>query len=433
VDVAFVFSRDARSRLLSHGNLPTWHKLLWIIHKTVDARALALADTHTNTQKKNAMIGRTVSMSSSLACCCSSSSSSRSTTTTTNRRGATTMAAKRRRATSSSSRRFDFSSKSSGGGTESSQRLNAVVDPGSSLDEFVELSASSDDDGSIRCSIDGDDFTVSKAEMEAERLRKKMASMGGEMLRDPKDFVSTDGQRLQCAVHFGVCSLLAMRGLYLDAVVMDGDVVGLAARAFATVFASYVLADLGTGIFHWSVDNYGDKNTPVAGNVIDAFQGHHRWPWTITKRQWANNIHKTCIAPLFFTVPQLLVFGGSDMQGSGDSDLFFGSFWALVVLSQQTHAWAHMKPSDQPKIVTKLQDMNLMLTRKDHGAHHRSPFEGHYCIINGWWNPLLDDSHFFRKLERVIYEKTGVAPRCWTEDDFEVEEDAPDGFGQGIL
>ena len=41
------------------------------------------------------------------------------------------------------------------------------------------------------------------------------------------------------------------------------------------------------------------------------------------------------------------------MQGSGDSDLFLGSFWALVVLSQQTHAWAHMKPSDQPKIVTK--------------------------------------------------------------------------------
>ena len=62
----------------------------------------------------------------------------------------------------------------------------------------------------------------------------------------------------------------------------------------ATVFASYVFSDLGTGIFHWSVDNYGDKNTPIAGNVIDAFQGHHRWPWTITKRQWANNIHKTC-------------------------------------------------------------------------------------------------------------------------------------------
>jgi ubiquitin-conjugating enzyme E2 variant len=177
-----------------------------------------------------------------------------------------------------------------------------------SFDEFMDSrEMSSKDDGSIRCSIDGDEFTVSKAEMEAELLRKKMASMGGEMLRDPKDFVSTTGQRVQCGVHFGICSLLAMRGMYLDAIVMDGDVGAIAARAFATLFASYALADLGTGIFHWSVDNYGDKNTPVAGNVIDAFQGHHRWPWTITKRQWANNIHKTCIAPLLFTVPQLLV------------------------------------------------------------------------------------------------------------------------------
>ena len=334
---------------------------------------------------------------------------------------------------SNSPRRFDVCS-STKSALRTRTTLKAIIDPTDrSFDEFMDSRASSKDDGSIRCSIDGDDFTVSKAEMEAELLRKKMASMGGEMLMDPKDFVSTYGQRMQCGVHFWICSLLAMRGVYLDAIVMDGDVGAIAARAFATLFASYALADLGTGIFHWSVDNYGDKNTPVAGNVIDAFQGHHRWPWTITKRQWANNIHKTCIAPLLFTVPQLLVFGGSDMQGSGDSDLFFGSFWALVVLSQQTHAWAHMKPSEQPKIVTKLQDMNLMLTRKDHGAHHRSPFEGHYCIINGWWNPLLDDSRFFRKLERMIYEGTGVAPRCWTEDDFEVEEDAPDGFGQGVL
>ena len=108
-------------------------------------------------------------------------------------------------------------------------KLEAIIDPTDrSFDEFMDLRSSSDD-GSIRCSIDGDDFTVSKAEMEAELLRKKMASMGGEMLRDPKDFVSTHGQRVQCGVHFGICSLLAMRGVYLDAIVMDGDVGAIAA------------------------------------------------------------------------------------------------------------------------------------------------------------------------------------------------------------
>jgi hypothetical protein len=31
----------------------------------------------------------------------------------------------------------------------------------------------------------------------------------------------------------------------------------------ASFLAAYVLSDLGTGIYHWSVDNYGDGNTPL--------------------------------------------------------------------------------------------------------------------------------------------------------------------------
>jgi hypothetical protein len=47
-----------------------------------------------------------------------------------------------------------------------------------------------------------------------------------------------------------------------------GDVVGVA----AALAAAYVLSDLGTGIYHWFVDNYGDGNTPVFGRQIAAFQ-----------------------------------------------------------------------------------------------------------------------------------------------------------------
>lgn len=275
------------------------------------------------------------------------------------------------------------------------QKTCAVVDPSSSSPPSRAIFESDDQNMNIRCSIDGDDFSLSRREMAEVELNMRRQNveqtMGGEMLKNPIDFVSTNEQRVQCAVHFGICGLLCARGVYLDCFMQEGGDMGLVvvaevfARATAILFSSFVLADLGTGIFHWSVDNYGDKSTPIAGNVIDAFQGHHRWPWTITKRQLANNIHKTCIAPLFFTLPQLLFLGGSDLSvEGGNSDLFFGSFWALVVLSQQFHAWAHMKPSEQPKIVTKLQDMNILLGRKDHGAHHRSPFEGHYCIISGW-------------------------------------------------
>lgn len=44
----------------------------------------------------------------------------------------------------------------------------------------------------------------------------------------------------------------------------------------SSVLAAYVLSDLGTGIYHWSVDNYGDGTTPIVGKQIAAFQVSER-------------------------------------------------------------------------------------------------------------------------------------------------------------
>ena len=56
------------------------------------------------------------------------------------------------------------------------------------------------------------------------------------------------------------------------------------------------------------------------------------------------------------------------------------------------------------------------MSRRVHGAHHKAPFEGNYCIVSGFWNPILDaggsDASFFRKLERFVLAKTGEAPSC---------------------
>jgi ubiquitin-conjugating enzyme E2 variant len=62
--------------------------------------------------------------------------------------------------------------------------------------------------------------------------------------------------------------------------------------AAGAVLAAYVLSDLGTGVYHWGVDNYGDGSTPVFGRQIAAFQGHHQRPWTITQREFCNNVHQ---------------------------------------------------------------------------------------------------------------------------------------------
>lgn len=68
-----------------------------------------------------------------------------------------------------------------------------------------------------------------------------------------------------------------------------------AVASIATIIASWIAADFGSGVFHWSVDNYGNGRTPIMGNIIAAFQGHHSAPWTITYRGFCNNVWKLCI------------------------------------------------------------------------------------------------------------------------------------------
>ena len=87
-----------------------------------------------------------------------------------------------------------------------------------------------------------------------------------------------------------------------------------------------MLADLGTGIFHFAVDNYGSGETPVFGNVIAAFQGHHRQPWSITVRGAANNLY-----PLAKPALVSLALLAALPSLSAEADAFLASFIAFVV------------------------------------------------------------------------------------------------------
>ena len=119
------------------------------------------------------------------------------------------------------------------------------------------------------------------------------------------------------------------------------------------------------------------------------------------------------------------------LSTSGFADLMTASTIALGCMSQQFHAWSHMKKSQLPKVVVALQDSGVLVSRKAHGAHHRAPFEGNYAIVSGMWNPLLDwgacgddgearsGKGFFRTLEKVALALTGVEPRCWSEPNYE--------------
>ena len=92
----------------------------------------------------------------------------------------------------------------------------------------------------------------------------------------------------------------------------DGNISVTVLTSLAVIVSSWVAADFGSGVFHWSVDNYGNGRTPVMGNIIAAFQGHHSAPWTITYRGFCNNVWKLCIPFGLPTVAAINYLAGPD-------------------------------------------------------------------------------------------------------------------------
>eukprot|EP00980_Cylindrotheca_fusiformis_P017640 scaffold5529_cov117-Cylindrotheca_fusiformis.AAC.17 len=181
-------------------------------------------------------------------------------------------------------------------------------------------------------------------------------------------------------------------------------------QSFALLVTSWLVADLGSGILHWSVDNYGNGRTPVMGGVIAAFQGHHSAPWTITKRGFCNNVYKLCIP--FGFAPMAAI----DLLSGPHATMFFTFFCVMEIMSQEFHKWSHMTKSECPQWGNQFQNLGLTIGRKPHAQHHLPPYDGNYCIVSGVWNSILDKSGFFRRLEHVIYQFNGVESNAWKLD-----------------
>jgi palmitoyl-[glycerolipid] 3-(E)-desaturase len=189
-----------------------------------------------------------------------------------------------------------------------------------------------------------------------------------------------------------------------------GNVAWTTAQATLLLLSSWILADFGSGVLHWSVDNYGNGRTPIMGSIIAAFQGHHSAPWTITERGFCNNVYKLCIP---FGLPTMAVL--SFVTGPATT-FFLTVFCVFEILSQEFHKWSHQTKSESPVIANALQAVGLTIGRKPHAQHHMAPYDGNYCIISGVCNRILDQTGFFRKLEHLVHQWNGVESNAWKLD-----------------
>jgi ubiquitin-conjugating enzyme E2 variant len=186
--------------------------------------------------------------------------------------------------------------------------------------------------------------------------------------------------------------------------------------AAAAAFAGYSLADLGTGVYHWFIDNYGDTATPVIGGQVASFLDHHRRPSAITRLEPCNLLHTLAAfvaVVLSATGAALSAHGGAPAAAHA----FACAFAAFGMLSVKIHAWAHEAPARLPPGVGALQAAGVLVSRAKHAGHHRPPHNSNYCGVSGMWNPVLDRYRAFQKLEKLIFLGTGVRPRSWGEID----------------
>eukprot|EP00566_Odontella_aurita_P020611 CAMPEP_0113535240 /NCGR_PEP_ID=MMETSP0015_2-20120614/5594_1 /TAXON_ID=2838 /ORGANISM="Odontella" /LENGTH=356 /DNA_ID=CAMNT_0000434469 /DNA_START=382 /DNA_END=1453 /DNA_ORIENTATION=- /assembly_acc=CAM_ASM_000160 len=205
-------------------------------------------------------------------------------------------------------------------------------------------------------------------------------------------------------------AIFAGTAIYQMLALNNGDTVFTAAESLAVIASSWAIADLGSGILHWSVDNYGNGRTPIMGGIIAAFQGHHSAQWTITYREFCNNVYKLCIPFGIPTMAAISLLAGSEHPSV---TLFFAVFCAMEILSQEFHKWAHMSKGEVPSYVNWLQDVGLTISRKAHANHHKVPYDGNYCIVSAYamttWTAAGSSEH-------AVYEFNGVESNSWKLD-----------------
>lgn len=193
----------------------------------------------------------------------------------------------------------------------------------------------------------------------------------------------------------------------------DGNIGVTALASMSTIIATWILADFGSGVLHWSVDNYGNGRTPVMGNIIAAFQGHHSAPWTITYRGFSNNVWKLCIPFGLPTVAAITYLAGPE---NPMVSLSSSIFCFTEIMSQELHKWSHQTKKEVPDWVNTMQDLGISIGRVSHSKHHTAPYDGNYCIVSGLCNDMLDNSGFFRSLEHIVYKMNGVESNAWKLD-----------------
>jgi hypothetical protein len=158
------------------------------------------------------------------------------------------------------------------------------------------------------------------------------------------------------------------------------------------IIALFLLADFVTGLFHFSVDQYGKMNGRFMTNSVNLLLIHHKNPRRIvTQSSWeiTGGVYKVSI----------LIFGCS---------LLFGFNWELLLFllfcanGNMIHKWAHQKKSETSLLIQKLQRYKVIQSKDHHNKHHNGSFDNNYCVMTNITNPFLQRIGFWEFVTKCL-------------------------------
>jgi plasmanylethanolamine desaturase len=162
----------------------------------------------------------------------------------------------------------------------------------------------------------------------------------------------------------------------------------------------YFLADVISGIVHWTGDTIGSEQTPLLGqNFVKPFRMHHVDPKDITRHDFIETNGNNCIVSVL-VIAHVVVL----MPSEPGFFFYYGALMMSCALwifgTNQFHKWAHA--DHVHPVVAWFQRAGLILGKEHHTIHHTVPHDTYYCITHGLMNPVLHRIRFFRALEWVV-------------------------------
>lgn len=161
---------------------------------------------------------------------------------------------------------------------------------------------------------------------------------------------------------------------------------------FGWIVASWLLADLISGVVHWWEDRYVSASTPLIGSWVGApNELHHVHQGAfLVGGYWHRNW--STIVPAMVCCALCLCF---------EATRWFALAFAFASQGNELHAWAHQRGKVSAWVAV-LQASGVLLSPRQHAEHHRGDHDRAYCSMTGILNPILDSLGVWSRMERCL-------------------------------